>query len=214
MEVIKQRKGSAGGIAQGIKAKEEAIRKYYLSPNICKECLKVIELNNKKVSEIRVKVFCNKSCAAIFNNKKREQNVLYTETRRIKFETLKNEKSIYRYNECKCGELKLKTAKLCSNCKGINSVENKTYKEFKDRYSDWWNSRVPIAKDARRVYNKSDKPKECAVCGYNNHIQVCHIKAVKDFDENTLIKEINSLDNLIALCPNHHWEYDHGLITI
>ena len=91
----------------------------------------------------------------------------------------------------------------------VYSGSNKTKKR-----QCWRNSRVPIAKDARRVYNKSDKPKECAVCGYNNHIQVCHIKAVKDFDENTLIKEINSLDNLIALCPNHHWEYDHGLITI
>ena len=92
--------------------------------------------------------------------------------------------------------------------------QNKTYKQFKDRYTDWWNSRVPIAKHARRVYNKSDKPKECLVCGYNTHIQVCHIKAVADFNENTLIKEIHSWDNLVALCPNHHWEYDHGLITI
>jgi predicted restriction endonuclease len=22
---------------------------------------------------------------------------------------------------------------------------------------------------------------------------------------------VNSLDNLVGLCPNHHWEFDHGL---
>ena len=38
--------------------------------------------------------------------------------------------------------------------------------------------------------------------------------AVSDFDDSALISEINSKDNLIALCPNHHWEYDHGLLKL
>ena len=36
-------------------------------------------------------------------------------------------------------------------------------------------------------------------------------KAVADFDDGTLVSEIN---NLIALCPNHHWEYDNGLLEL
>ena len=38
---------------------------------------------------------------------------------------------------------------------------------------------------------------------------MAHIKAVSDFNDDTLISEINDIDNLIALCPNHHWEYDN-----
>jgi hypothetical protein len=25
---------------------------------------------------------------------------------------------------------------------------------------------------------------------------------------------VNSLDNLVGLCPNHHWEFDHGLLQL
>ncbi|WP_443081868.1 HNH endonuclease [Terrisporobacter sp.] len=52
------------------------------------------------------------------------------------------------------------------------------------------------------------------MCGYTNHIEIAHIKAVSDFDDNILISEINNPDNLIGLCPNHHWEYDNGLLKI
>lgn len=37
---------------------------------------------------------------------------------------------------------------------------------------------------------------------------------VSVFDENTPIFEINSITNLIVLCPNHHWEYDNGILKI
>ena len=61
---------------------------------------------------------------------------------------------------------------------------------------------------------KSNKEQKCAICGYTNHIEVAHIKAVSDFSDNTMIKDINSIENLIALCPNHHWEYDNGLLKL
>jgi hypothetical protein len=25
---------------------------------------------------------------------------------------------------------------------------------------------------------------------------------------------VNSLDNLVGLCPNCHWEFDHGLLQL
>jgi predicted restriction endonuclease len=53
-------------------------------------------------------------------------------------------------------------------------------------------------------------PQECSNCGYRLHVDVCHIKAIKDFHEETLISEINSLQNLTLLCKNHHWELDNG----
>jgi predicted restriction endonuclease len=60
-------------------------------------------------------------------------------------------------------------------------------------------------------YNLNPK---CVVCGYNLHVEVAHKKAVSEYDDHITIKEINSIENLIGLCPNHHWEYDNGLITL
>lgn len=74
--------------------------------------------------------------------------------------------------------------------------------------------RSSIRKLAEEVYRKSGKGFECAICGYDKHVEIAHIKAVSDFDDSALISEINSKDNLIALCPNHHWEYDHGLLKL
>ena len=49
----------------------------------------------------------------------------------------------------------------------------------------------------------------CIKCGYDKHIEICHIKAISDFELDVLISEINHPSNLIALCPNCHWEFDH-----
>ena len=45
---------------------------------------------------------------------------------------------------------------------------------------------------------------KCAICGYDKHVEIAHIKPVSDFTDSCTIAEINSIDNLIALCPNHH----------
>lgn len=78
----------------------------------------------------------------------------------------------------------------------------------------WQSARNTIRRQAREAYEASDKPKSCIICDYTNHYEVCHIKAVKDFDDDALVSEINSLDNLISLCPNHHWEFDNGVLKI
>ena len=48
------------------------------------------------------------------------------------------------------------------------------------------------------------KEYKCFVCGYNNHVEIAHIKAVSDFDKEAELSEINNINNLVALCPNHH----------
>ena len=52
---------------------------------------------------------------------------------------------------------------------------------------------------------------KCSKCPYDKHFEVGHIKPIKDFDESTLLSVINHPSNLIALCPNCHWEHDHNL---
>ncbi len=60
------------------------------------------------------------------------------------------------------------------------------------------------------AYRKSSRLKACAVRGYNLHYEVCHIKPISAFLPTDFIADVNNLDNLVALCPNHHWEFDHG----
>lgn len=67
---------------------------------------------------------------------------------------------------------------------------------------------------ARVAYRKSSLPHSCAVCGYNTHYEVCHIKPINEFQPSAVVADVNKLDNLVALCPNHHWEFDHGILAV
>ena len=52
-------------------------------------------------------------------------------------------------------------------------------------------------------------PKKCACCGYEKFVEVCHIKPVTEFPKTASLDEINDMLNMIYLCPNCHWEFDH-----
>ena len=102
-------------------------------------------------------------------------------------------------------ELKLKT----------NDDVHYTLKgELFGKRKNWQSARSAIQKDARKVFFANNSNPSCIICGYSNHIEVAHKKAVSEFDDNTPVSEINSVDNLIALCPNHHWEFDNGILTL
>jgi predicted restriction endonuclease len=89
---------------------------------------------------------------------------------------------------------------------------NVTLNAMKQRTTFQYSAR--IRQVARQVYRQSDKPKKCLVCGYDKHYEVCHKVGIADFADDTSIAEINHLDNLVALCPNHHWELDHNHLTL
>lgn len=95
-----------------------------------------------------------------------------------------------------------------------NDISNVTKGELFKYRKNWQSARCAIQKLARSVYFNSNKNPKCYICGYDNHVEVAHIKAVSEFDDAATVNEINSVNNLIGLCPNHHWEYDHGLLTI
>ena len=111
--------------------------------------------------------------------------------------------------EQRCLELDIN---LNSNFYRHNYVLNKTKGELFEDRKNWQSARSSIQKDARRMYFEHNQNPKCAICGYDKHVEVAHIKSVSDFDDNTKISIINSIDNLIGLCPNHHWEYDNGIL--
>ena len=211
---------------------KERIDKYNENPNLCLCCKKpILAPYGKKLRETKRKKFCNKSCAAKYNNvgKAHNANGLHGITSIIDSFTDKQIYEIYQ-SSCNLTDFSLKLGyktkihknnnsvlerleKLGLSIDGIanksNYINELTKGELFSLRSSWNNARSSIQKMARNIYINSNKPKKCIVCGYIKHYEVAHIKAVSDFDDVTLISEINDEDNLIALCPNHHWEYDN-----
>jgi hypothetical protein len=141
--------------------------------------------------------FCCRSCAASYNNKthpkrKKKQHFCLTCGKEIE----KNSRKRF------CDE---HNKQLVDWSKVIYSDEFRKRKYQK-------NSKIRSL--ARSSYMKSDLPRKCALCGYNKHFHVCHRKSISQHDDRTPISEINKLSNLIALCPNHHWELDNGLLSL
>lgn len=71
------------------------------------------------------------------------------------------------------------------------------------------NKFTKIRRHARYKCDKIGLLKKCQRCDYDKHVEVCHIKSISSFDENTDIDVVNDLSNIIVLCPNHHWEFDN-----
>lgn len=102
-------------------------------------------------------------------------------------------------------ELKIIKKESCKEkCKG---------ELFKKR-KNWQSARSAIQRNARKKFFKENPNPKCIICGYSNHVEVAHIKPVSEFEENAPIEEINDINNLIGLCPNHHWEYDNGILIL
>lgn len=46
----------------------------------------------------------------------------------------------------------------------------------------------------------------CVMCGYSNYVEAAHLVPKHQVND-------DRTENGAPLCPNHHWELDHGLIT-
>ncbi len=90
----------------------------------------------------------------------------------------------------------------------------RTKKEVFDSLVNWQSARTTIRKHSARVMASLGKLKFCQVCGYSNHVEICHIKAVSAFPEDAKLSQINDPINLVYLCPNHHWEFDNGILNL
>lgn len=146
------------------------------------------ETNNPK--------FCSSSCSARFNNR-----AFPKRKRRSYF--------------CKiCGAETGYRRSYCPNCDPTKpkSYDDVTIAEIRKQAKYQANSW--IRKLARRAYAAAKKPQCCSICGYSKHFEVCHIKPIQDFSEETPMSIVNHLENLAALCPNCHWEFDHGRLSL
>lgn len=187
---------SAGGKATAIILRKKALDAYYKNPSICKQCSKIITVqDDQKVPATKKKKFCNQSCSASYNNSKRTSKIEFKKEEKMKLKILKKEQKKF--------------------IDKFNCLKNISKKEMFDKCLNYQSARTRIQKHARYVYSTSNKPKCCSECGYDKHYEVCHIKPVSKFnDESLIIEDINNVNNLISLCPTHHWEFDNGILEI
>jgi hypothetical protein len=143
--------------------------------------------------------FCGRSCSTAYNNKLNP---------RKKLEGI-----------CSCGKVISKTRKYCVDCRNTNSEEYRkmTLAEFQKRSSvkgkhpSWKNAHL---RHFARRWHKERIIEPCQNCGYDKHVEVCHIKPVRDFLPTATLGEVNAKENVVFLCPNCHWEFDNGLLTL
>jgi hypothetical protein len=187
-----------GGRACAIVERERAIERYYQNPNYCKQCGNLIKVReNERVADVKMKVFCNHSCRAIYYNVSRKKPI----------------------NNC-CPICKKKISPYAKYCREHHRIEMPDYRGLKTKgelfksRKNYQSARSAIRQHAELVYARSGKQKVCKICGYSNHAEISHIKSVSSFPDTALISEINDINNLIALCPNHHWEFDNGLLKL
>ncbi len=114
-----------------------------------------------------------------------------------------------------CGSAKSKASKTssCGTCRRNSDAEyikNLVIADLRKTH-DTLSFHAKIRGYSRTVYRG---PLECLICGYNKHVNVCHIRPIKGFPSTASMGEVNAICNLVALCPNHHWEFDHGLVFL
>jgi len=100
--------------------------------------------------------------------------------------------------------------------KGIFQLQNMTLFEARRRYEK---TKSPSYAHALvrihcNMLFKHLRHQKCAVCDYEKHIELCHIRGIASFPETASFSEINAPENIIGLCPNHHWELDNGHLTL
>ena len=141
--------------------------------------------------------YCSRSCAAKITNsqsKKRPLKMLYCKTCGINLPR-KTHKDVRR--------------RYCDECHPNQRNWNEiTYGETKAKRKYQIHSR--IRELARTAYRHSGKPSVCEACGYDTHVVIHHKKPIGEHSDDASIAEINSIENLMCLCPNHHWEIHNG----
>lgn len=152
----------------------------------CHQCNKLF---SKSKSQLSNNNFCSRSCSSTYNNTKRPKLLLS--------------------KQCKTCETSIYSNKTyCKNC--WENRNNLTLKQLKYNSSIPNNAYGSIRARARNIANKLGWNK-CIKCGYDKHVEIAHVKPITKFDEDTPVSIINDPSNLLALCPNCHWEFDHHI---
>ena len=203
-------------------SKQEKELEYLKDPKNCHTCQEIIpydkyvvKLRDSKKERYKNRTyfyFCNSSCSAKHSNKVSPKR--YVDDVQCKGNCGKNLGKFWINKREYCEECLI----ILNNKKSIvkKNLADRTFEEYLSnyKYRDYANKYTAIRQHGKKVIDRSNIPKCCKNCGYDKHVEVCHLKGIPEFDKTCLISEINSLDNLVYLCSNCHWEYDHNMLSI
>ena len=120
-----------------------------------------------------------------------------------------------------CGEVKIfpasTTCRRCARLRRSDLSKESTLGDVRrslavrGKHPSWMYS---IVRGFARSWNKHLLTRPCTACGYVKHVELCHRKAIASFGDGATLKEINAERNVVALCRNCHWEFDHGFLKL
>lgn len=161
----------------------------------------------RRSTDIGTTNYCSKSCAAKVNGK------LYPKRKKTNEGVNSSGKRVSSRFKCNCGNSVYNKGSTCRRCLR-EKRDNKTLGHFKETSRELHFALIQVRNHARKHMKSFMGKQECAICGYSTYVEICHRKPIRDFPDTATLKEINSLDNLLFLCPNHHKELDLGMIII
>ena len=135
--------------------------------------------------------FCSRSCSVSYNNRLNPKR--------------KPE------SKCECGKPIKSGRKYCKVCNtaGQDMKLRQAIYEYHHK-----SSAFALVRGRARSIAKCLNWSICSICGYDKHVEIAHRKPIASYPKDTLISEINNPKNLIALCPNCHWEFDNNMISV
>lgn len=149
--------------------------------------------------------FCSRLCYHSF--KKNEYREVLAKTQELVIKTCLECNSPFEFDK------KSRKGDFCNFiCRSTNQMKNISIGEM-SRYTEQ-NKYRAIRDKAHNFYNTFGKSCSCANCGYSKHVELCHIKAITDFDKSESVWECNKPENIIFLCPNCQWELDYGDLSV
>lgn len=162
----------------------------------CKNCKQVFQ---KQEGEIKRSPnhYCSRSCAAQINNRKYPKREKTYNCKKCSLPIP------YGYTYCrKCWATKLTDTQ----------IERLTLEQVADTAGKQASKFSRIREHARSKMRK--EVQICENCGYDKHVEVAHVKSISSFSPDTLISVINDKINLVVLCKNCHWEFDHDILSL
>lgn len=149
--------------------------------------------------------YCCRSCSATQNNK-------IAPKRKLTRKCLECDTIVSNWRQYRCiKHLQAYKISCAESYKFKTLAEYHEHLSVKGKHSSWKNSHIRVF---NRAWNKNLTLLPCKNCGYNKHVELCHIKSVSSFPKTATLGEVNAATNNIQLCRNCHWEFDNGLLVI
>lgn len=175
----------------------------------------LLRKENKTYNQIAEILSCSKSIVSYHLGYNQKQKSLNRNKKNLNKQTeVKKTKKEYRCKHCntllRIGYSKNDYSTTCEKCNknkiNWNIITLDELKKDKSIYQ--YHARI---RSLARYYTNITP---CRYCGYDKHVEFCHIKPISSFSKDQTVGEVNSPDNIICLCPNHHWELDNNVLLI